>query len=297
MFASRLSGADDLIEKAGWMVIFRSAGPRDRFFAEAEQTNRDYGVGIARLDGKQLAEAEPSLRTPMAGALHWTEPWTVRDPGGLVAAYAALFTRMGGTIATGDAQSLGSSGSGWSVATAGGSMTASDVVVALGPWSDQLIRPLGYRLPLFVKRGYHREYERVEGASLNRPLLDAESGFLLAPMHRGIRLTTGAEFARIDAPKNDTQIDGTEAIAREMLPLGSRLDAEPWTGARPATPDMKPVIGRAPNHANLWFAFGHAHHGLTLGAVTGRLLAELMSGDAPFLDARPFAAERFTGAR
>ena len=291
------AGADDLIEKAGWMVIFRSAGPRDRFFAEAEQTNRDYGVGIARLDGKQLAEAEPSLRTPMAGALHWTEPWTVRDPGGLVAAYAALFTRMGGTIATGDAQSLGSSGSGWSVATAGGSMTASDVVVALGPWSDQLIRPLGYRLPLFVKRGYHREYERVEGASLNRPLLDAESGFLLAPMHRGIRLTTGAEFARIDAPKNDTQIDGTEAIAREMLPLGSRLDAEPWMGARPATPDMKPVIGRAPNHANLWFAFGHAHHGLTLGAVTGRLLAELMSGDAPFLDARPFAAERFTGAR
>jgi D-amino-acid dehydrogenase len=116
-------------------------------------------------------------------------------------------------------------------------------------------------------------------------------------MHRGIRLTTGAEFARIDAPKNDTQIDGTEAIAREMLPLGSRLDAEPWMGARPATPDMKPLIGRAPNHANLWFAFGHAHHGLTLGAVTGRLLAELISGDAPFLDARPFAAERFTGAR
>ena len=289
------AGADDLVEKAGWMVIFRTPKARDSFFAEAEQTSRDYGVGIAMLDGAQLAAAEPALRTPMAGALHWTEPWTVRDPGGLVAAYAALFAKMGGTIATGDAGSLSKSGSGWSVATSGGSITASEVVVALGPWADQLIRPLGYRLPLFVKRGYHREYARAEDTRLNRPLLDAETGFLVAPMKRGIRLTTGAEFARIDAPKNDHQINGTEAIARELLPLGDRLDAEPWMGARPCTPDMKPVIGRAPNHANLWFAFGHAHHGLTLGAVTGRLLAELMSGERPFLDTQPFSAARFTG--
>ena len=56
---------------------------------------------------------------------------------------------------------------------------------------------------------------------------------------------------------------------------------------------MKPVIGRAPNHASLWFAFGHAHHGLTLGAVTGRLLAETMMGETPFLNVGPFSAARF----
>ena len=60
---------------------------------------------------------------------------------------------------------------------------------------------------------------------------------------------------------------------------------------------MKPVIGRAPHHANLWFALGHAHHGLTLGAVTGRLLAETMTGETPFLNLQPFAAERFAGGR
>ena len=60
---------------------------------------------------------------------------------------------------------------------------------------------------------------------------------------------------------------------------------------------MKPIIGRAPHHPNLWFAFGHAHHGLTLGAVTGRLLSELMAGETPFVDARPFAAERFISRR
>jgi D-amino-acid dehydrogenase len=150
-------------------------------------------------------------------------------------------------------------------------------------------------LPLFVKRGYHMHYQPAAGKVLHRQTLDSERGYLLAPMNAGIRLTTGTEFAGIDAPKNTAQLDGAEAIAREVFPLAGRVDPEPWMGARPATPDMKPIIGRAPRHQNLWFAFGHAHHGLTLGAVTGRLLAEQMTGETPFLNLAPFAAERFGG--
>jgi D-amino-acid dehydrogenase len=291
------AGAEALIEKKGWMLIFRTEAKRDSTFAEAEGDARDYGVGIARLDGSELARAEPALRLPMAGALHWTDPWTVRDPGGLVTAYAALFERLGGTIAIGDAQSFRPNGAGWTVTTAAGPATAAEVVVALGPWAREATRRLGYRLPLFAKRGYHREYAELPGAVLNRPLLDAETGFLVAPMRRGTRLTTGAEFARLDAPPNETQINGTEAVARQLFELGDRLDPAPWLGARPCTPDMKPVIGRAPDHQNLWFAFGHAHHGLTLGAVTGRLLAEQMTGETPFLNLEPFSAGRFRGGR
>jgi D-amino-acid dehydrogenase len=287
------ANAGALIEKRGWMVLFRTAAARDRFFADAEGDAREYGVGIAELDGEALARAEPGLGQPMAGALHWTDPWTVRDPGGLVAAYAALFTRIGGTMAVGDARTLRQTGAGWSVDTADGAATAGEVVLALGPWAKAATRRLGYRLPLFVKRGYHREYARAANTTLHHPLLVAESGFLMAPMRRGIRLTTGAEFARLDAPMNLTQIDGAEAVARQLLALGDRLDRDPWMGARPCTPDMKPIIGRAPRHPNVWFAFGHAHHGLTLGAVTGRLLAEQMTGETPFLALQPFAAERF----
>jgi D-amino-acid dehydrogenase len=287
------AGAGGLIEKRGFMLLFRTPAKRDAAFRDAEGDARDYGVGIAELDGAALAKAEPALRVPMAGALHWTAPWTVRDPGGLVEAYAALFERLGGTIAVGDARTLRSAGSWWTVDTADGPVSGAEVVLALGPWAKEATDKLGYHLPLFIKRGYHREYASRPGGALTRPVLDVENGYLLAPMRRGIRLTTGAEFARLDAPKNESQLLGAEPIAHELLEFGERLDAEPWMGARPATPDMKPVIGRAARHPNLWFAFGHAHHGLTLGAVTGRLLAELMSGDAPFVDAKPFAAERF----
>jgi D-amino-acid dehydrogenase len=64
-------------------------------------------------------------------------------------------------------------------------------------------------------------------------------------------------------------------------------------GARPCTPDMLPIIGPAPRHAGMWFAFGHAHHGLTLGPITGRLIAEMMAGETPIVTACPFRPERF----
>lgn len=288
-----VSGADGLIAKQGWMVVFRTNARRDAFFAEAEGDFRQYGVNSHQLDGPALAKAEPGLRTPMAGALHWTDPWTVRDPGGLVAAYAAYFQRLGGTIATGNAHTLRASGAGWVVDTAAGPQSAGQAVLALGPWSGPATDKLGYHLPLFIKRGYHREYRQTAAGHLNHPLLDIETGFLMAPMRRGVRITTGAEFARIDARPNLKQIDGSEAVARQTIDLGERLDSDPWLGARPCTPDMKPIIGHAPKHPNLWFAFGHAHHGLTLGAVTGRLIAEMVMGETPFLDVAPFAAERF----
>jgi D-amino-acid dehydrogenase len=287
------AGADALIQKHGWLWLSRTVSARDEIFAAAEMDQAQYGVRHLQLDADAVAEAEPDLRIRVAGALHWTEPWTVKDPGALVDAYVRLFQRLGGSFAIGDAQTLQQSGSGWTVRTANGPVSAAEIVVALGPWASHLTRRLGYRLPLFIKRGYHMHYDAAPGARLNNWILDAGMGYLLAPMQKGIRLTTGAEFAAHDASPTTVQLDGAERIARELFPLGDRIDPKPWMGARPCTPDMKPIIGPAPRHKGLWLAIGHAHHGLTLGPVTGRLLAEQMTGERPFLDLSPFAATRF----
>jgi D-amino-acid dehydrogenase len=181
----------------------------------------------------------------------------------------------------------------WSVRTVEGPLQAGSAVVALGPWADVVTRALGYDLPLAVKRGYHMHYRAAGAARLNHPVLDTERGYMLAPMRRGIRLTTGAEFALRDAIRTPVQLGRAEPVARDLFPLAERLDNEPWMGARPCTPDMMPIIGRAPRHASLWFAFGHAHHGLTLGPVTGRLIGEMITGEAPFIDPAPYRADRF----
>jgi D-amino-acid dehydrogenase len=179
------------------------------------------------------------------------------------------------------------------MATLEGTITAREVVVAMGPWSDQVFAPLGYSIPLAVKRGYHLHVKAGGNAVLHHPVLDADNGFLLAPMNRGIRITTGAEFARRDAPPTPVQVERALPKAHKLFPMGEPVDAQPWKGARPCLPDMLPVIGKAPRHPGLWFDFGHQHHGLTLGPATGRLLAEMMTGETPFADHRPFAVERF----
>lgn len=285
------AGADDLVRREGYLHIFRDAASMALAAAEAQSLSSRHGLRTDLLDGAALAAAEPALRTRLAGAIHWRDPWSVSDPGELVARYAAHFQRLGGALADGDASTLRQTATGWTVQTAGGPLEAEHAVVALGPWADALLRPLGYRLPLFVKRGYHRHYRG--GAAPRLPLYDVARGLVIAPMQRGVRITTGAEFAKQDAPATPWQLGRAEGYARELLELPEPVEAQPWLGARPCTADMKPVIGPAPRHRGLWFNFGHAHQGFTLGPVSGRLLAELIDGEAPVVDPAPYSAHRF----
>ena len=112
-------------------------------------------------------------------------------------------------------------------------------------------------------------------------------------MRRGIRLTTGVEFARDEAEFTPVQLARAEPVARGMLPLERELDATPWMGVRPAMPDMLPIIGPTPGASSLWCAFGHGHQGLTNGPATGRMISEMMSGETPFIDPTPYRPERF----
>jgi D-amino-acid dehydrogenase len=285
------AGASDLIRPTGWMKVFRTHAKLDHERSVIERWRREYGVEFEAIEPDRLRQIEPDLDESLVGALRFTQAESVSDPGALVTAYARHFESIGGRLFVGDADTLRD---GWSIETAEqGRIEAKRAVIALGPWSGPMAARLGYRLPLGVKRGYHMHYEAKSQAQLNHPVLDIENGYLLAPMARGIRLTTGAELAHCDAPKTPAQLAAVEPIARDLFPLGARLDDEPWMGRRPCTPDMLPIIGPAPRHENMWFAFGHAHHGLTLGPITGRLLAQMIAGDETIVDPHPFRVDRF----
>jgi D-amino-acid dehydrogenase len=286
------AGVPELLRRSGWIKLFRHEATLAGAVREMERA-RAYGVEGVVLDAEAIAAREPCLTGEFAGALHWPTPGFVPDPGGLAKAYAALFQRRGGRFLAGEARALEQDGGGWRVKARDGAVRARETVVALGPWSDLVFGPLGYSIPLAVKRGYHLHLAPRGNAVLNHPVLDSDLGYLLAPMNRGIRLTTGVEFAHRDAPPTPIQLQRALPRAHALFPLGEPVEAKPWIGARPCLPDMIPVIGRAPRHPGLWFNFGHQHHGLTLGPATGRLLAEMMTGEAPFTDPAPYAVERF----
>lgn len=287
------AGAEALVRKEGWLEVYRTAEGLDAERREAEEAASRFQVNHRLLDADALQALEPHLTGGLAGAIHWLDSWTVADPGALVQAYATSMEAAGGRLMRAEVSDIARAGQGWRVTTDQGALEAGELVLAMGPWSGDWLSRQGISVPLFVKRGYHMHYAAEGEARLGNWVMDAEVGYLLAPMRAGIRLTTGAELARREAPPHHGQLAAAERVARRFFPLGERLDPEPWKGARPCTPDMKPVIGPVPDRKGLWLAFGHGHQGFTLGPATGRLLAEMLDGEPTAIDMAPFRVDRF----
>jgi D-amino-acid dehydrogenase len=287
------AGAARYLRKTGWLKLYRNARAITALRPEFDLA-REFGLPLETLDAEGARTLEPSLNPVFARAVFWPKAASVSNPLAVTRAYAARFGALGGITLNGDARSLHRSGDRWRVDTEEGALDAPEVVVALGPWAPDVLEPLGLRLPMAVKRGYHRHFRAQGNAALSRPVVDVDYGYLMTPMEQGIRLTTGAEFAARDAAPTPVQFDRLMPQARALFPLGERADDRTWMGARPSFPDSRPVIGRAPGLAGLWLAIGHAHWGLTLGPATGRMIAEMMAGEPPFVDPAPFRAERFS---
>jgi len=296
------SGATHYLRKTGWLKVYRKEKSFQALRREFDLAAQ-FGLPLVTLDVAGAQSLEPALQPVFAHAVLWPQAASVSNPLGVTRAYAARFGALGGVTLTGDARTLHRAGLGWRVETNEGPLDTRDVVVALGPWARELLDPLGLRLPLMAKRGYHRHFTVQGNAGLSRPVLDADVGYVVTPMEQGLRMTTGVEFAARDAQPTPVQFDRVLPKARELLPLGSQadektlegktLDGKTWLGSRPCLPDSRPVIGRAPGLGGLWLAVGHAHWGLTLGPATGRMLAEMISGETPFCDPAPYRAERF----
>ena len=291
----REAGAERYLRTNGWLKIYRTT----QAFNDAK-TDLDViaaaGIAFEPLDTAGSMVLEPGLSPIFERGIFWPQAASVSDPLAVTRAYADRFRALGGVIVTGDARSLHRADGRWRVDTTEGPVDGTHAVVALGPWAQDVLDPLGIRLPLEVKRGYHRHFKSKGNKGLNRPVLDAEVGYAMVPMEQGLRLTTGAEFAARDAPPTPVQFDRLMPQARALFPIGEPVEGEPWMGRRPCFPDSMPVIGAAPGQPNLWLDYGHAHWGLTLGPVSGRLLAEMMTGETPFTDPAPYRAERFMKA-
>ncbi len=111
-------------------------------------------------------------------------------------------------------------------------------------------------------------------------------------MGDALRLSAGAEIARIDTPGDERAIRRLVGAAKRLLPETATDVAASWMGRRPSTPDRLPVIDRSPRLERVVLAYGHGHLGLTQGPITGRRVADLVAGRSPRLDLTPYRALR-----
>ena len=290
------AGTNERLQQTGWLKTYRTQAAFEAAALEREILSH-HRVAFEILDAAGLRDLEPALVRPFARAMLLTETGSVREPGRLIEACEALFAGIGGRQRRGSVERLTPEAGGWRVAHETGSVRARQVVLAAGAASGAIARTLGYRFAVAAERGYHRHYAlHPESPPLTRPVLDTGAGSILSPMgdHR-VRVLSGVELNARHAAPDHTQIEAASSEAAGTLRLGGPLDNEPWLGSRPSTPDGMPVIGRAPRHDGLLFAFGHGHIGLSTGPITGEIVADLATGREPQVPVAPFAPDRLLG--
>ncbi len=281
------------IRDGGWLKLYRSEKGARKTVLEKELLT-ELGVPFETLVPEDIAELEPHLNPIYHSGIHITGTASVDDPGTVCRLYAAEFERAGGTIRISTVARLEERSDSVAVHFADGDpLVAEHVVVAMGAWSDQLLKPLGIRVPLFQERGYHRHYKPSGNAFLTRPIYDAGGAFVVTPMVKGIRVSCGVEIAAPNAPPSPVQIEAIMPAVRAAFPLAETVDDEPWFGRRPSLPDGIPAIGPARAGSRIWTNFGHQHIGFTLGPISGRLIAEMITGESPIIDPTPYRLSRF----
>ncbi len=255
-------------------------------------TLRSYGFTVEVIDRETLLAAEPALGENLAGAIAIAGAYRCTNPGAYGAALAQRFRSASGTATHARATAIERNTDAWNVRTTIGNLQAKHVVIAAGAWSGELLRGLGYRVPLESARGYHLMLPRPQ-VQLSRLIHFNEPHFVATPMEQGLRLAGTVEFAGIDAPPNDYRADMLFDIARAYLPALERDGAVRWMGHRPSLPDSLPVIGPLPRHPGIVGAFGHERRGFLESGITARCIADLVEEKAPPIDLTPFSIERF----
>lgn len=180
------------------------------------------------------------------------------------------------------------------VDTGSGTLAADAYVVALGSYSPQFLKPLGIRLPIYPAKGYSVTLPVTDPARAPElSLTDDEHKLVFSRLGNRLRIAGTAETAGYDTSVNETRARVILRRTLEVFPgCGDADKAEFWAGLRPKTPDSVPVIGPT-RYSNLFLNTGHGTLGWTMSCGSGRVLADLMSGETPEIDLGGLGMDRF----
>ncbi|MER9026566.1 FAD-binding oxidoreductase [Mesorhizobium sp. M0815] len=287
--------ADDLFRK-GALTVYESESGLLQDKHEWDR-KRDFGIEAKEVSAVEIREMEPALGSIVKGGV-FTPQWShVSDPMKVVAVLRNWLIANGVEVVRGQVSRI-------DPATIGGEIFLDDsraikaekVVIAAGAWSGLLAKTLGDHVLLESERGYNTTIPS-SGITLEREVIFAERKFVATPLSVGLRIGGAAEFGGLRAAPNYARSHALLKLAKLYLPGLKETEGVEWSGHRPATPDSLPIIGRSRVSADIIYAFGHGHLGLTQGPTTGKIVGDLLFGRKPPINIAPFSATRFGQTR
>ena len=281
-------------EKKGGLTLFRTEAGLAKGHHEVAAMGR-FGLQMELLpDAAAVRALEPSIHPDIVGGIHYQEDAHI-NPARFVYALAERAQAKGATLLTGTEVlgfDMGERGL-TAVRTSRGKLAAQQIVLAAGAWSTPIARQLGLAIPMQPAKGYSLTLPRPANF-LHTHLHLAEAKVAVTPMGSLLRLAGTLELAGFDLTINQRRVNAIRRTAGSyLIGLENQEPVEIWRGLRPCPPDGLPYIGRSARHPNLIIATGHAMLGISMGPITGQLVAQLACNQPTTLALTPFSPDRF----
>jgi D-amino-acid dehydrogenase len=290
-----------LLDRSGTRKMLREDGSLELYVGREEfraslpgwAVRERFGIAFEHVEGARLAALQPGL-SPQFTHGTFVPGWkTVGDPRVLGKALWAHAEKAGATFRRARVDGTALDGDGVVLTLAeGGTVHSRRLVVAAGAWSHHIARRFRDAIPLETERGYNTTLP-PDAFDIRRQLIFSGHGFVVTPLDGAIRIGGAVELGGLERPPNFARSRAMLVKAQRFLPGLAAQGGREWMGYRPSLPDSLPVIGRSSGSANVAYAFGHGHLGLTQAAATGRLIADLVMGDNPATDLKPYSPQRF----
>lgn len=285
------TGADDLVTDAIYIHAFRN--PKSASLTSlGYRVRQEKGAELEVIGQAELRRLEPALSPAFQAAVVIKGQARARNPGRIGAVLADKARGLGAAFLQRHVRALVRAEEGWRITCDTEELTAKTVIVAMGAWSANLLKPLGYALPLMAERGYHVEFPNP-GIDIAQSVMDTDASCIASSMEGGVRFAGQAEFARIDTPMDARRKTHLTHLAKAAFPELNTESPRLWMGHRPSFPDSLPVLGPLEHEDGLYLNFGHSHHGLMMAPKSGEVLADVITHRPPNHDMRGFAASRF----
>lgn len=281
--------------KEGVLLLCRTQQGLDEEAATATHA-RQLGLEVNVLDDRETKSQEPGLQMNIVGAVHYLQDAHM-DPARFMTALRTLASQAGVKFRwNSQVDKFVTTGRQLNAVVAEGlPLPADEFVLCGGSWSGAIASQLSLRLPLEAGKGYNLTLEQPP-VSPRRGAILVEGRVAVTPMGKRLRFAGTMELAGLNLKINPSRLAGIRKTAMQFYPQFTESDfkgIEPWCGLRPCTPDGLPYLGRAARYDNLTIACGHAMMGLSLGPVTGRIVAQLISGRTPDLDLSLLNPDRY----
>ena len=280
---------DGLVENNGILYVWNDQNLKSRNLEI--KIRDDLGVKQQVLSKNDIHDLEPNLKKFYHGGVFYDYARHARNPRKILVKLFENFLNKKGKFTKININDLDFDSDKPVLRSEDQRFTFDKLVIACGAFSKILTDKLDEKIPLDTERGYHVHFEGFDHL-ISRPIVYSNRGFGMTPMEQGLRVVGTVEFGGLSNPLSKNRIKNLIINAKQMLD-GLQDHKDEWLGFRPTLPDFLPIIGPSKNYENVYYCFGHHHLGWTLGAISGKIISNMIANENTNLNLEPYSSLRF----